>query len=261
MGLSSKKTKTTSKETIGPSAFAQPFVSEAASTFKPAYDKGMAIADSYQPGLAKAGGFFGDIIGGKYLDNDPYLEGVISSSNRDITDSVNSQLMPRFGSAYHTNALVDRLSQNENNLRYGNLQRERDRQMDAAGGLGDIATRATLLPSIPASTYGDQVGGLLGRYLTSNGTSTTKSKGSLISQLAKAAQAAATVASDRRLKTDIVKLGEESDGLGVYQYRYVTDAPDAPLRQGVMADEVARYRPWALGETRNGFATVNMGAL
>jgi hypothetical protein len=30
---------------------------------------------------------------------------------------------------------------------------------------------------------------------------------------------------------------------------------------GVMADEVAKLRPWALGPKRAGFATVNYGAL
>jgi hypothetical protein len=72
---------------------------------------------------------------------------------------------------------------------------------------------------------------------------------------------AGAAASDRRLKMDIEKVGEDADGLGRYRYRYVTDDPAAPLREGVMADEVATLRPWALGPTRNGFATVDYGAL
>lgn len=60
--------------------------------------------------------------------------------------------------------------------------------------------------------------------------------------------------SDPRLKTDVRRVGTEADGLGVYEFRY---AGSGPLLTGVMADEVAILRPWALGETREGFATVD----
>lgn len=69
---------------------------------------------------------------------------------------------------------------------------------------------------------------------------------------------AAIMASDRRLKTGIEKLGEFADGLGVYSYRYIW----GKVKQiGVMADEVRKLRPWALGPELNGYATVNYGAL
>ena len=63
--------------------------------------------------------------------------------------------------------------------------------------------------------------------------------------------------SDRRLKRDIVKLGELPDGLGVYAYRYVWDRV---RHVGVMAQEVARLRPWAL-RTLGGWLAVDYGAL
>ena len=65
-------------------------------------------------------------------------------------------------------------------------------------------------------------------------------------------------ASDRRLKRDIIKLHEEPDGLGVYGFKY-NWSDDTQL--GVMADEVAEIRPWALGPEVAGFQTVNYGAL
>jgi hypothetical protein len=71
--------------------------------------------------------------------------------------------------------------------------------------------------------------------------------------LGKAIGLAMSIFSDRRLKTDIVKLGEEADGLGRYRYRYLWESEP---REGVMADEVARLRPWALGPEIGGFATV-----
>lgn len=64
--------------------------------------------------------------------------------------------------------------------------------------------------------------------------------------------------SDIRLKTDIVKTDEMSDGLGIYDYRY--KGCTEPCR-GVMADEVAVLRPWALGPTFMGYMTVNYEAL
>jgi hypothetical protein len=262
--MSKKKKTTKSTMTTAPSAFAQPFVSDAAQTFRPAYDKGMAIADSYTPQFDQARGLISDTLSGRYLDQgNPYLQNVIDSSNRDITDQVNGQFNSRFGSGYHTGALARALAENEGRLRYGNYATERGYQNNAIGQLGSLAGQQTLLPSIPASTYADNVSGLLGRYATQDGKEVSKSSGGLLGSLAKAAQIAALVAapSDRRLKTDIEKIGEQPDGLGVYRYRYVTDAPDSPLRTGVMADEVERLRPWALGPKRGEFATVVYGKL
>jgi len=64
--------------------------------------------------------------------------------------------------------------------------------------------------------------------------------------------------SDRRLKTGIHKIGEFADGLGQYIWTYIWGGPEYV---GVMADEVARLRPWALGPKISGYSTVNYGAL
>lgn len=74
-------------------------------------------------------------------------------------------------------------------------------------------------------------------------------------------------ASDPRLKTNVVRIGEHPDGLGIYTFDYLPhDGPIAAFmpegRQvGVMADEVARLRPWALGPEIGGFATVHYDRL
>lgn len=80
-----------------------------------------------------------------------------------------------------------------------------------------------------------------------------------------------SIFSDRRLKEDIVLVNRLPDGLGIYDFRYKTDLPEAmrpylpanlDQRQiGFMADEVERLRPWALGPVVDGFQTVNYGAL
>ena len=62
--------------------------------------------------------------------------------------------------------------------------------------------------------------------------------------------------SERHLKTNITKIGEMSDGLGVYEYEYKADPGTVYI--GTMVDEVEQLRPWALGPvTDEGYRTVN----
>lgn len=69
--------------------------------------------------------------------------------------------------------------------------------------------------------------------------------------------------SDRRLKKDVVKLGEYSDGLGKYSWTYKTGYGLPKGTQiGVMADEVKTLRPWAyIPNLGGGFAGVDYGRL
>lgn len=106
------------------------------------------------------------------------------------------------------------------------------------------------------SGLGLQAGGLVanaGQKSTSTGGSP-----STLGSIASTVGGIASIFSDRRLKTDIVKIGEEPDGLGIYRFRYLGQLARVV---GVMADEVAQLRPWALGRRVAGYATVNYGAL
>lgn len=96
----------------------------------------------------------------------------------------------------------------------------------------------------------------IGANQRSEGTSKGASDG-LLGKIGQAAGAFASF-SDRRLKADIEKIGEEPDGLGRYRFRYLGETE---TREGVMADEVAQLRPWALGPEFGGYATVNYEAL
>lgn len=51
--------------------------------------------------------------------------------------------------------------------------------------------------------------------------------------------------SDRRLKTDITRVGTLDDGLPVYRFRY---KGQRAFQIGVMADEVEKVHPSAVGE-------------
>ena len=72
------------------------------------------------------------------------------------------------------------------------------------------------------------------------------------------AAASGIAASDKRLKKNIHKVGETSDGLNIYQYRYLND--EGPYI-GVLAQEVAEKRPDALGPEIAGYMTVNYDKL
>lgn len=108
------------------------------------------------------------------------------------------------------------------------------------------------------SGLGLQAGGIVAN--TGQKSSSTSQGGgpSTLGTIASTVGALAPIFSDRRLKTAIQKVGQFADGLGIYDYRYKSRIAK---HRGVMADEVARLRPWALGPVVAGFATVNYGAL
>lgn len=104
------------------------------------------------------------------------------------------------------------------------------------------------------------LGNTAGNILTNAGQtsqSTSKGKNGIGGFLGSAAGAVA--ASDRRLKLNIEKLREEEDGLGVYEYSYIWSPNKREI--GVMADEVEKLRPWALGPKLGEYATVDYGRL
>lgn len=116
---------------------------------------------------------------------------------------------------------------------------------------------AANIPYYGVQALGGNLNTLAGKY----GVNTQTSTPSLYSQVKQGASDAAGLASmfsDRRLKKNIAKVGELEDGLGVYDFDYVWGGD---RQRGVMADEVAKFRPWALGPIVGGYATVNMGKL
>jgi hypothetical protein len=64
--------------------------------------------------------------------------------------------------------------------------------------------------------------------------------------------------SDRRLKTNIKKVGKTDDGLNVYTYKYIWGGP---TQMGVMYDEVKQVKPNAVQTHASGFGMVNYGEL
>jgi hypothetical protein len=98
-------------------------------------------------------------------------------------------------------------------------------------------------------------GGTSSSSSQSQGTSTSREGlGGLIGGLA----SAAAMASDRRLKKDVKKVGKLANGINVYEYKYLDNS--GPFI-GVMADEVAEIQPEALGPTVRGYMSVDYSKL
>jgi hypothetical protein len=95
---------------------------------------------------------------------------------------------------------------------------------------------------IQAGQYNSQMGGLYGLL----------GSGLLYSMLGSGA-----AASDRRLKKNIRRIAEHPLGIGVYAFDYLDGQPAI----GVMADEVERVLPAAVGTDARGFKFVNYRAL
>lgn len=127
-----------------------------------------------------------------------------------------------------------------------------------------LQTRGTELNSQMFNNYLSQLSNLSGLGLQAGGLvanagqRSTGGRPSTLGSIASAAGGIASIFSDRRLKRDIIKIGEEADGLGIYEFRYLTSIKRVV---GVMADEIAKLRPHALGPKIEGYATVNYGAL
>jgi hypothetical protein len=63
--------------------------------------------------------------------------------------------------------------------------------------------------------------------------------------------------SDRRAKKDIARVGKTDDGQKIYAYRYKGEAGAAPLRLGLMAQEVERRKPEAVMTGFDGYKRVD----
>lgn len=286
MGKQSKAT--TSSE---PSAWAKSYLTPAASAVGSAYaaaQPGVAAAQQAigaaipavaaratgdDPVLTAASGYDAGVLGGRYLgQGNPYLAQMIGQTDASVADRVNAQFgaAGRTGSGANAYELARALGQNEDTLRYGDYSQERGAMAQAAGQAPGLVSAqyagiapllglagATTLGQDSSSRYAGGVAGLVGNSVGQTQT-TAPSTASSVAQGVGTALQIASLFSDRRLKRGIRRIGSWADGLGLYVWRYVWGGPPAI---GVMADEVARLRPWALGPVIGGYATVDYPAL
>lgn len=275
MGLSKSKTKTVND----PWKPAQPYILEnlrqQQDVFNSSQPQLMGFAgqqrDTYgrlapgaEQGIVGAQNLVNRNLSGANLTANPYLDAILGRTREDVTNSVGDIFggAGRYGSGMHQAIVAKELADAENQARYGDYAQERAYQQDAInaaqglmGGSQSLLNNAAELPWIGVQA----ANGAVRQASQGYGTQTTTSRPSFGQMLLQAASAAAQAASasDRRLKKDITWIGKLRDGLNVYRWKYLWGEKS----QGVMADEVARLRPWALGPTIEGYATVNYGAL
>lgn len=276
MGLSKSKTKTTND----PWAPAQPYIlknlqqqDDVFSSSQPALMQAAAdqratygrLAPGAEQGIVGAQNLVNQNLSGANLGGNPYLDAILGKTRQDVTNSVNDQFgtSGRFGSGMHQAILEQQLADAENAARFGNYNMERGYQQDAIGQAGNLmqGSQSLLNNAAELPWIGVQAAnGAVRQASNGYGTQTSvrnQALGPMLLQAAAAAAQSAAMASDRRLKRTIELIGRLRDGLGIYRWVYVW----GEKAHGVMADEVARLRPWALGPTVDGYATVNYGAL
>lgn len=233
------------------------------------------LIDQYKngdPNVNAALGFNSDVLSGKYLNSNPYLEGVISNLGNDVRNQTAGALGVH-GNWGDSSAMADIVSRNvanaAGNMRFNNYN----------NGLTMMGQQASLSPTLAASKYlpvdqatniaqaqqipvqaavgaGNGIGGLLGQYTNQ----TTKSKQGIGSMLLNAAAAAAQAyaSCDVRLKENIRAVGKTDEGLPIYSFNYKGD-PEP--RMGPMAQEVAIMQPENLGPEIDGYLTVKLGSV
>lgn len=108
------------------------------------------------------------------------------------------------------------------------------------------------------SGLGLQAGGIVANAGQKSDSKSTGGSPSTLGSIASTVGGIASIFSDRRLKRDIELIRREADGLGIFRFRY---GNAKEVHEGVMADEVAKIRPWALGPRRAGMQTVDYGKL
>jgi len=109
------------------------------------------------------------------------------------------------------------------------------------------------------SQYGNQLASYNAQQAnSSSGIGSVLGMGKVGMDIATAAKGLGWIGSDRRLKENIVRVGETVLGLGLYEFNYIGDS--VRLR-GVMADEVEAVKPEAVTHDDLGYASVNYGML
>lgn len=194
--------------------------------------------------------------------NNPYLEDMIDMTGDNTRRQLQTQLGTRggIGGSAEYDIVARALAENEMKYRYDDYNAQQGYKQNAAS-LAPSITQSSYLPLESAFSTGQigammpmqaalanssGVGGLLGQYQTVNGKQTSSGG---IGEVVGMGLQAASLFSDRRLKTDVKRVGKTDAGSPIYTYRY---QGEGPYHMGVMADEV----PEANGPDVDGYATV-----
>jgi len=214
VGLSKSK----SKQTNAPSAYAMPFINQAGASLNSAIGAAQPVVDSavsglsaqlpalaqraFSPnaGITAATDYNTGVLNGDYLTQDsPGLGAVLNRTSADVTQRVGDQFTAagRTGSGANQTSLARGLGDALGAIRYGDYNNERQRQEAAAGRAGSLvaaeniplasyldAVNATTRTALaPAQAYAGGIGSLFGGYNTST-TTQSPSLGAILAQVA-----------------------------------------------------------------------------
>lgn len=213
------------------------------------------------PTIKAAQGYIQDTLAGD-PENNPYLDKMVGITNDNVRNTLQARMGTRgnTGGSDYYGMIGKALADNETGLRYSDYNNTMARRAQAAGMAPGVSAAqyqpleaamssgqaGAMLPLQASLANAAGVGGLLGQYQNVKGTQ--KTSPGFMDILGMGLQGA-SLFSDRRLKTDIKRVGITDGGNTVYTYRY---GGTGPYHMGVMADEV----PEARGPDINGFATV-----
>lgn len=188
-----------SKTTTGPSKFAQPYITQAAQGLQSAVAGNEANVAGLQTGLQGALGQLGqslgdnplmtaakgystDVLGGRYLGANRYLDGMVNEAREGTFGDIASRFgrSGMSGSTGFGQSLGRGFGQAELGLRYQDYGNERSRMDAAAANAGNLTNadlarygvfagltdQAAQLPLLNARTQASGLGGLLGNYTT-----------------------------------------------------------------------------------------------
>ena len=254
MGSSSQKTRT-STTASGP-GFGQ------LSQFGPERVEQQYQSDVNDPNrlAPQAQGYLGNVLQGNFLDpsSNPHLGNLTSSIWESVAPQVSS-VFSRAGRGTSANnsglggALTRGFTSALAQPLFAQYGQERGLQQQAA----QMAPAIDATQGLPLEQYLERMRNMA--TLAQQGTSKTTQRADPVQTIAGTALTAASLFSDRRLKADVTRIGDDPRGFGIYAYRYVWDEPGT-VRTGVMAQEVAPIVPEAVGE-HAGWLTVDYAAL
>ena len=192
MGLFSKKTKSTTKPIYAAQLegaanqvqnvfnASQPGLNAITSQIGEALPGLGARAFQADPTVTAAQGYARDAIGGNYLNNNPYLDGITNIAAQDAGDQVNGYFskIGRVSGGAHQESLGRGISEAILNFRGQNYNAERDRQANAAqlapslnagqyAGIPSFLQTAQAgaeLPYVGVNNQAQSLAGLLGQY-------------------------------------------------------------------------------------------------
>lgn len=209
-----------------------------------------------QPGLSQGMGYATNVLGGKYLNGNPYTAAIMKQAGEAAGNAVNStfSMAGRTGGGNNYERLAEGVANANNQVGFQNYQNERALQGQALGAIpGMVAAQyagvpaylsaaqtAAQIPYAGISNLG-QIGGLYGGVGTTAGTQPGGWGTSLLN--AGAMLGSAALMSDRRLKMNIEKVGQASDGLNIYEYEYTFEQERRLWGQEIRAGLLIAERP------------------